>query len=142
MSIELLEIEVPSEFMGVCRRWAGGTDCMLCAIDSTGSLTRGTNRPWNHDFDRPMNDYEWHRSLYSSLSSDISYNRKLAEKSNDTDDAWALNNFEQWVDSIVEKMDATYPQCCIYCGGNCPNDVDYACDGFHVDEENYYNDED
>lgn len=108
MSVELLEIEIPAEFLDLCRGWAGGTDCMLQAIDSTGSLTLGTDRPWNYDADRPMNDHEWHRSLYSSLSSDIAYNRKLAEKSGDTDDAWQLNNFEQWADSIVEKMDEVY----------------------------------
>ena len=28
---------------------------------------------------------------------------------------------------------------CRYCGGNCPNDEDHACDGYLGDIDNLYN---
>jgi hypothetical protein len=30
---------------------------------------------------------------------------------------------------------------CMYCGGNCPNDEDHACDGYLGDLENFYPEE-
>ena len=107
MPIELLEIEVPAEFVSLASYWYDGQNDKLYAIASTGNLTMGTIRPYSTECVRMMNDHEWHRSLFSDLSCDIRNDRKSAEKSGH-EDADELQRFEQWADSIVEKMDEVY----------------------------------
>jgi hypothetical protein len=41
---------------------------------------------------------------------------------------------EEWNDELKR-----WENKCRYCGGNCPNDYDHACDGYLGDIDNLYN---
>lgn len=104
---ELIEVKIPSNFKGLCAAWAGGTDCMLRAIQSTGDLTLGSIRPYNSDVSRYLTDQEWHVSLWGSLGSDIRYNARLAEKSHSYD-APELRKFETFAEETEEMLRVAY----------------------------------
>ena len=106
MEDQLIEIEIPYEFAELCSGWAGDTDCMLRAINSTGDLTLGTRRPLDDD-DTPMSDQAWHASLWSSLSCDVAYCRRMAEKSGH-EDMPALREFEDFADETHEMLCREY----------------------------------
>ncbi len=104
---ELLTIEIPALFKRLCGEWAGDTGCMLRAIESMGDLTLGTIRPFNHDVGRYLTDQEWHLSLWTSLSGDLSYLSRMAEKS-DHKSAKRLRWFESFADETVESLRVAY----------------------------------
>jgi hypothetical protein len=106
MTDHLIDVEIPAEFIELCSGWAGDTDCMLRAIDSTGDLTLGSRCPLNDDGE-PMTGREWHASLWSSLSCDVAYCRRMAEKSNH-EDAVALQAFEEFADETHEMLCREY----------------------------------
>ena len=54
---------------------------------------------------------------------------------------WILSYHTQeqmgdWIAQLQEDEDA-----CKYCGGNCPNDEDHACDGYLGDIDGLYSEE-
>lgn len=102
----LIEVDIPIEYLALCSGWAGDVDCMLRAIDSTGGLTLGSRRPLDDD-DNPMSDRQWHASLWSSLSCDIAYCRRMAEKSGH-EDAASLQEFEDFADATHEMLRREY----------------------------------
>lgn len=102
----LVEVDIPDEYLELCNGWAGDASCMLRAIDSTGGLTLGSIRPRDDD-GMPMTDEAWHVSLFDSLSCDVAYNARLAEKSNH-DDATALREFETWADATADMLRKSY----------------------------------
>lgn len=107
----LINVDVPPEFIRLCHGWAGDMDCMLRAIDSTGGLTIGTIRPYYRDPGRYLTDQEWHISLFRSLSCDIRYCIRMAEKSEATDvagDLSGLRSFEQWADNTTLNLRNQY----------------------------------
>jgi hypothetical protein len=104
---ELLTIEIPALFKRLCGEWAGDKGCMLRAIESTGDLTPGTIRPFNHDACRYFTDQEWHLSLWTGLSGDLSYLARMAEKG-DHKSAKRLRWFESFADETVETLRVTY----------------------------------
>lgn len=67
----LQQIEIPPEYIDLCREWHGGLDCMLYAIASTGDLSLGDIRPINDDTGQPMTDPEWHLHLWECLECDV-----------------------------------------------------------------------
>lgn len=104
---ELLTIEIPPLFKRLCGEWAGDTGCMLRAIESTGELTPGTIRPFNDDTGRYLTDLEWHLSLWTALSGDLSYLARMAEKG-DHKSAKRLRWFEAFADETVETLRVAY----------------------------------
>ena len=106
MKDQLIDVEIPYEFVELCSGWAGDTDCMLRAIDSTGDLTLGTRRPLDED-GAPMSDQAWHASLWSSLSRDVAYCRRMAEKS-EHEDASTLQEFENFADETHKMLCREY----------------------------------
>lgn len=108
MTDTLIEVEVPSQFVALCGQWAGSETCRLRAIDSTGGLTMGSIRPYNSDEGRMMTDQEWHYSLFSDLSCDIAYYRRMAEKAGMKRDARRLAEFEEWADRQCEMLAREY----------------------------------
>lgn len=103
----LVEVSIPSEFVELCNGWAGNTDCMLREVDSTGGLTLGMRRPYNRDVERVLTDQEWHLSLWNSLSCDLGYNARLAERMGH-EDATELRRFETFADETIERLRAEY----------------------------------
>lgn len=106
MTDQLIDVEIPAEFIELCSGWAGDTDCMLRAIDSTGDLTLGTIRPRDDD-GAPMSDRAWHASLWSSLGCDIRYCVRMARKGGH-EDLPALQAFEEFADSTHEMLCREY----------------------------------
>lgn len=94
---------IPDRFVSLAADWYNGQNDMLYAVSSSGGLFRGTQRPYNDDEGRYMNDEEWDLSLWQSLESDIFRARKLAEKSNHPD-SLELWEFECFVESQIESM--------------------------------------
>lgn len=106
---DLIDIDIPSEFIDLCRDWAGGTNCMLRAIDSTGGLTLGTRRPYSDDVSRYLTDHEWHVSLWSSLSCNIRGIIRMIEKgSNDPESLSDLRSFEEFADETEDFLRKSY----------------------------------
>jgi hypothetical protein len=104
---ELLTIEIPPLFKRLCREWAGDTGCMLRAIESTGDLSPGTIRPFSHDAGRHLTDQEWHLSLWTGLSGDLSDLARTAEKC-EHKSAKRLRWFEAFADETVEALRVAY----------------------------------
>jgi len=60
-------IEFDADEISAASAWHGGQGSMLYAIASTGTLSRGTNRPCAIDGE-PMNDHEWLADLAGRLA--------------------------------------------------------------------------
>lgn len=103
----MIEVQIPSEFVALCSDWAGDTSCMLRAIDSAGSLTLGTIRPYSTDAGRHLTDEEWQVSLFDSLASDVRYTARMAEQGQ-YEDADALRRFETFADETAAKLRTAY----------------------------------
>lgn len=100
-------IEIPIEFVALCSGWAGGMDCMLRAVESTGGLTLGTIRPEGCDTDE-----KWYLVLWRNLAADVFRTRLDSEKGDagceDHEDYKDLCQFEFWVDEQVERLEESY----------------------------------
>lgn len=110
MTGTLREIDIPSEFVELCGGWAGDTDCMLRAINSTGGLELGTesHRPLNDD-DEPMTDMEWQVHIFSCLSCDVGrIVRSIEKRQAEFPDFDTLKRFEDWADQIVDELNEEY----------------------------------
>jgi hypothetical protein len=80
---------------------------MLRAIESTGDLTLGTIRPFSHDSGRHLTDQEWHVSLWTAMSGDLSYLARMAGKGGHKS-AKRLRRFEAFADETVEALRVAY----------------------------------
>jgi hypothetical protein len=99
-------IVVPDRFVDLCQGWAGGMNCMLRAISSTGGLTIGTIRPIGCD-----SDDQHYYSIWLDLSGDVGYVVKQARKGNgysDDDEVRDLIDFEDWVDEQCDRLCESY----------------------------------
>ena len=103
MPIEVNSIEIPKQFIELCSGWAGDTNCMLRAIDSTGGLTLGNRRPLDCDTDE-----KWYLHLFQCLSADVMHCRLLSQKSKEKPDLDALIAFEAWADAQVNLLRESY----------------------------------
>lgn len=99
--IPVNSIVIPESFVDLCKVWAGGDDCLLYAIASTGNLTTGTLR---------LGDYYCDEQCYYALWLDFLTNvvsvRKLAGE--DHADHIDLVKFEWWVDKQCERLNESY----------------------------------
>lgn len=102
----MIHVEIPAEYVNLCHEWAGGTDCTLRAISSTGELTVGTVRPYNDD-GRPMTDEEWHIHLFECLGADL-YGIVRQGRQGECEDFDGLRRFEDWAGMMVDHLRATY----------------------------------
>jgi hypothetical protein len=93
-------IKIPVAYQRLCADWAGGTDCMLRAVSSTGGLTIGTIRPAGCDTDE-----KWYLTIWRELSSDAYYAVRHNPNSDDFDD---LSRFEDWCDERVSDLEDSY----------------------------------
>lgn len=67
MADELVDVQVPAEFVKLCRSgWSGALDSMTYAIASTGNLSLGSVRPRHFDTRQ-----EWHAGLFSNLEFEL-----------------------------------------------------------------------
>ena len=103
--MQIDSIEIPAEFRLLCSDWAGGLDCMLRAIASTGGLTLGNMRP--EGCDTPE---KWYLHLWRDLSSDICHTLHQARRPDcaTADDIQALGEFELWVNYQVARLELAY----------------------------------
>ena len=109
MTIELVEIDIPGEFIDLCNGWAGESDCRLRAIDSTGGLTIGNRHRWNNDVNRFLTDQEQHLSLWCDLQCDIRYCLRLMSKNgNHHPDFDAMSRFETFAEETEASLRETY----------------------------------
>ncbi len=109
--VELVEITIPDEFLTLCSQWAGDTDCMLRAVDSTGGVSIGCYQIWNDDVERYLTEPEHHVKLWSGLSCDVAYYARMAEKSTSRSvkrDAQALREFKTFCDETIEQLRIAY----------------------------------
>jgi len=93
-------IVIPERFVAVCADWHGGQGCMLYAIASTGGLTTGTIRPAG------CSDMEWYYTLWCDLAFDVGFAVRAAHTV--CGDLSDLNDFEDWVDAIVDRLTEEY----------------------------------
>lgn len=107
-------IEIPGEYVGLCRDWYCGIDDMLYAIASTGNLTTGNRRPTGCETDE-----QWYLQLYRDLEADIvSAERDARYNADDykrdyTDESYAdvilkLKEFREWVAARINELEAQY----------------------------------
>lgn len=136
--MEINNITIPAEYVAVCSNWAAGTDCMLRAISSTGSLTTGTIRPKN-DSDYPMTDEEWYISLFDSLDCDVSRIVHSIEKQNRQAEIEGFNtlvDFQQWAEKTADELRTKYyREICLDYTNNFVTVAAWA-EYYHMTEEN------
>lgn len=99
---------VPDRFVSLAADWAGGEDCMLRAVSSTGTVALGTIRPYDRDAGRYLTDPEWFVSLFAALASDIRSCLRLARR-NPLGSAIAdLEAFEAWTEGAEASARAKH----------------------------------
>lgn len=119
MTIPIDSIEIPERFVSVASRWYGGQGDMLYAVCSTGCLTIGSIRPSGCDTDE-----KWYLRIWEDLACDVGFARSQCERDcmawNDDygfgdfteqdliDDCAVLREFEEFVDSTVERLRVAY----------------------------------
>jgi len=101
-------IKMPVRFQRLCSDFAGGLDCMLRAVSSTGGLTTGTHRPGGCDTDE-----KWYLHIWRELSSDVYCKVREARLYKGSDLAvYASRNdlteFEVWVDCQIGRLEESY----------------------------------
>ncbi len=98
-------IVIPERFVKPCADWAGGVDCKLRAVESTGNLTIGNRRPWNCD-----SDEQWYLTIWRDLSIDLAYTHRQGTipYRREPDDLSELADFEVWVDEQIERLEESY----------------------------------
>jgi len=100
-------IRIPDEFVAICDGWYDGMGDMVYAVSSTGNLTTGTIRPAGCD-----SDEQWYLNLWCDLSADLCNAVRAAKKGyngqSDKDDYPVLVRFEDYVDSIIERLEREY----------------------------------
>ena len=122
--IQINSIVVPLRFVRLCTDWAGGTDCMLRAVCSTGGLATGTICPVDDYTDNDDKMRKWYFSIWQDLLYDVGYAacaaRKAASDYNDCDpideesyqqaceDCWDLEEFQEWVEIQVDRLSESY----------------------------------
>lgn len=109
MQHTLITINIPARFVRLCNGWAGDTDCMLRAIDSTGALTLGSNRPYSNDVGRYLTDEEWQVKLFDNLAADIRHIFRLPFYDvRGRKDYKRLRAFELWAEFVAARLRAEY----------------------------------
>lgn len=101
--IPINSIEIPDQFKELCSGWAGDTNCMLRAIESTGGLTLGSRKPMDCETEK-----QWYLHLFQQLSEDVMHCRMLSQKSSKKEDLDILIEFEAWVDAQVDLLRESY----------------------------------
>ncbi len=118
-------IKIRPEFIDVAGRWYDGDGDLLYAVSSTGGLTTDINCPVTDYDGLEDRDAKWYYSLWLNLSVDVGRAARAAGKAVDAGtefieydedeyrevcaDYSTLNEFEAWVDSVLEKLEAEYP---------------------------------
>jgi hypothetical protein len=64
------------------------------------------------------------------------WERDYGEESDLSDDDRMI-----WVEGYLQALRDASKQPCLYCGGNCPNDEDHACDGYLGDIDGLYSED-
>lgn len=106
MRNELIDVQIPFEFVEIASQWYSGSASMLYAITSTGGLTIGTCRPLSCE-----SDQQWQILLFDCLESELSYIRRWMEKNPDreeSDDLDAIAQFEEWVEETSNRLRKEY----------------------------------
>jgi len=102
-TLEILDREIPANWIELAREWHDGQNSMLYAIASTGGLTRGSIKPSHCE-----TNAEWQMELVSHLWCDLKKCYDDAEW-HGMDDADELHKFleftEQWQDDILTLID-------------------------------------
>lgn len=107
-------IEIPRDYITLCKAWHGCINCKLYAVCSTGGLTTGTIRPAGCG-----SDEKWYLHIWRDLAADVWSAVCAARKGlNACDDGGdgdghdadypALIEFETWTDCIVERLEREY----------------------------------
>ena len=102
---ELIDVEIPDEFINLASEWYCGDGDLLYAVASTGGLTLGSIRPRNEDGE-PMSDTEWHVYLWDGLASDVLMALRDARKGHE--DADALEDFATFCDDTADRLRKAY----------------------------------
>ena len=88
---------------------------------------------------------------YKVWAKNITYHYAFIEAADD-EEAWdkalAMDGSEfidgnhiDWQIESTEEVTSENKPACFYCGGNCPNDEDHACDGYLGDPDGLYPEE-
>lgn len=105
--VELIEIEIPSEYLDLASDWHSGQDDLLYALSSTGDLTLGSRRPYSANADRSLTDQEWHVYLWGLLGCDVRRAAKAAAKMGH-DDVLTLREFETFCEETAAELRTAY----------------------------------
>ena len=103
----LAEIDIPCEYLLLCRDWHSGQDDLLYAVSSTGGLTIGSRRPYDDYEGRSLTDQEWHLSLWNGLESDIRHAADTADSHNH-DDGSLLREFGIYCEDTIATLRTLY----------------------------------
>jgi len=95
-------IVIPDRFVTLCTHWHGGQGSMFYAVSSTGNLTIGTHPPRGCDTNE-----KWYLTLWRDLACDASYTA-IAASNEDHDDYSVLQEFEDWCDVRVTRLEESY----------------------------------
>ena len=94
-------IAMPVAFQRLCIHWAGGEDCMLRAVSSSGGLTIGTTRPRGCD-----SEEKWYLTIWRVLSCDVGRCRRMAGDGDPDYDL--LSDFEDWTEEMADRLEESY----------------------------------
>lgn len=111
MTTQINSIEIPRQYVDLCKDWYDGQNSTLYAIASTGNLTLGSIRPRVYDSDRYMTDEEWYWSLFSDLGVELRQiirNIEKQDKENEVEDYEELKDFIEWTEEIEDGLSEEY----------------------------------
>ena len=103
-------IEIPAEYLNIAGAWHDGQSSMLYAISSSGSLMTGTHCPVTEYSDEYDKQRKWYLLLWNSLSVDLGFAVRAANKSGGIhmQDTELLEEFEKYTDDICERLAVEY----------------------------------
>lgn len=98
--------EATADECRVATDWHGGQGSMFYAVSSTGSLSRGTMRPYGDD--APMSDTEWSYDLVSRLGAELREDIPHAVANDDLEGSEDAETMREWlakVDALQERLE-------------------------------------
>ena len=98
-------IQIPPEYVKLCRDWHDGQFSMFYAVTSTGNFTTGRIRPRDCDTDE-----QWYLKLWRDLNCEAYRNSRVAcrVKGSLHDDAETLIAFEEWTADTLDRLTVEY----------------------------------
>lgn len=104
--MNLIDVQIPYEYVELSSQWYDGSSSMLYAITSTGNLTIGSCRPLDCDTDQ-----QWQVYLFDCLETELRHIRRWMEKHptrEESADMELIKAFEEWTEETTNVLRKEY----------------------------------